>query len=265
VTPGPPRLVASDLDGTLMHGDSTVSPRTRAVLAKVQASGVPLVLVTGRPPRWMHMVAEQTGHAGLALVANGAGTYDLRTERLVRSDPIEPEDAAEVIRLVAAAVPDAVFAGEIGVAYLREEGYRSAYGDTPDTRIVPREEISSVPLLKLLVRTPSYDADALLAAAQVVVGEHLATLTHSSRDGLLEISRAGVSKASALGRVARELDVDAAEAIAFGDMPNDLPMLRWAGRSYAVRNAHPAVLAAADEVTRSNDEDGVAVVLERWF
>lgn len=265
--PGPdwPRLVASDLDGTLVRSDGTVSARSRAALARVEAAGASVVLVTGRPPRWMHMIAEQTGHRGVALVANGAGVYDLHAERLLRSRPIPPEVAAEVVARILAVVPDAAFAGETGEEFLREAAYSSPYGEDPLRRIGTRAEITALPLLKLLVRTPSHDADALLAAAVAVVTADLATLTHSSTDGLLEVSAAGVSKASGLADHAAGLGLGPADVVAFGDMPNDIPMLAWAARSWAVADAHPAARAAATAVTASNDEDGVALVLEELF
>ena len=259
-----PKLVATDLDGTLVRSDDTVSDRTRAALAAVERAGVPLVLITGRPPRWMHMIGEQTGHTGVALVANGAAEYDLHTGELLRTDPMPPDIAREVVRRVRAAVPDAVFAGETGGLFYREPDYRSQF-QTPDTRVADIDGVTANPLLKLLARTPSLDADALLAAAVAVVPPELATLTHSSRDGLLEMSAAGVSKASALARVAAEQGVDARDVVVFGDMPNDIPMLSWAGRSYVVANAHPEARAAAQHAAPSNDEDGVAQVLETWF
>jgi Cof subfamily protein (haloacid dehalogenase superfamily) len=259
-----PRLVATDLDGTLVRSDRTISDRSRAALALVEAAGVPLVLITGRPPRWMHMIAEHTGHRGVALVANGAAEYDLHTATLLRTYPMPPEAAAEVVTRIARVVPDAVFAGETGELFLREEGYRSDYV-TDDTLVVDRREIVRHPLLKLLARTPTLDADELLAAAADAVPSDLATLTHSSFGGLLEMSAAEVSKRSGIARVAAEHGVDAADVAVFGDMPNDIPMLTWAGRSYAVANAHPAAIAAAKHQAPSNDEDGVAQVLERWF
>ena len=246
-----------------MRSDGTVSDRTRAALDGLRAAGIALLLVTGRPPRWMHMIAVQTGHSGVALVANGAGVYDLTTEQLTRTDPLSPEAATEVAARITAVAPDAVLAGETGLSFYREAAYRSDYQDMPGTRIVERAAVTAQPLLKLLVRTPSHDADALLAAGREVVTEDLATLTHSSSGGLLEISAAGVSKASGLARAAASLGVTAAEVLAFGDMPNDLPMLGWAGRSYAVGNAHPEVAALATARTASNDDDGVALVLER--
>jgi len=98
-----------------------------------------------------------------------------------------------------------------------------------------------------------------------VVADELASLTHSSREGLLEISAAGVTKASTLTAVCAQHGFGPEDVVAFGDMPNDLPMLAWAGHSVAVGNAHPEVLHAVDEVTASNDDDGVAQVLERLF
>jgi hypothetical protein len=108
-------------------------------------------------------------------------------------------------------------------------------------------------------------ADVLLERARAACG-HLAEFSHSSTsDTLLEISAAGVSKATALTRLCQERGIDRTDVVAFGDMPNDLPMLAWAGHAVAVANAHPDVRAAADEVTASNDELGVALVLERLF
>jgi Cof subfamily protein (haloacid dehalogenase superfamily) len=263
--PRAPRLVASDLDGTLVRSDGTVSARSRAALARVRDAGAAIVVVTGRPPRWMHMVAEQTGHTGIALVANGAAVYDLTSEALLRTDPMLPDAAQEVIARIRTVVSDVRFAGETGGTFFREKDYRSDFGDHDQTRIVDAAGVASEPLLKLLARTSSLDADALLAAAQAVVGPDLATLTHSSTVGLLEMSAAGVSKASALARTADELGIAPADAVAFGDMPNDLPMLAWAGRSYAVANAHPTVLGAAGAVVASHDDDGVAEMLEKLF
>ena len=116
-----------------------------------------------------------------------------------------------------------------------------------------------------MLRHDRLSADALLTVARAV-GDHLAEFSHSnSADGLLEISAAGVSKATALARFCDERDIESQDVIAFGDMPNDLPMMTWAGYAVAVANAHPDVIAAADEVTASNEEAGVARVLERLF
>ena len=259
-----PRLVASDLDGTLVRSDLSVAPRTREVLARVEDAGALFVMVTGRPPRWMAPVAEQTGHRGLAVCANGAIVYDLHTERVVRDHRISGDTALEVIEALRAQVPGIAFAVEKGLdGFGRESAYVPRW-DNGEVLVAPVEELVEPGVVKLLARVEGTRSDDLLARAREVLGE-LAECTHSSGDGLVEISASGVSKASGLAVLADEWGVPAKDVIAFGDMPNDLPMLAWAGRSVAMGNAHPEVLAVADEVTASNDDDGVAQVLERFF
>jgi HAD superfamily hydrolase (TIGR01484 family) len=269
VTRPAPRLVATDLDGTLVRTDQTVSDRTRAALARVERAGAVLVLVTGRPPRWMAPVVEATGHRGIAVCANGALVYDLHTERVVRSHLLTADAAAEVVAALRRDVPGITFAVEKGPVdgvpggFGREEVYRPRW-DVAEAEVAPVEELFAGGAVKLLARHEQMGSDELLAAARASLGA-LAEATHSSSDGLLEISASGISKASGLAALAEEHGVDAADVVAFGDMPNDLPMLAWAGHAVAVANAHPEVRALADEVTASNDEDGVAQVLERLF
>ena len=260
------RLVASDLDGTLLRSDGTVSDRTRAALAAVEEAGRTLVLVTGRPPRWMPPVVEETGHTGLALCANGAVVYDLAAERVVQEHLIDPAVGAEAVAAIREALPDVVFAVErSGARGLgREEAYALGFAPRGEVLVAEVDDLLAEPVTKLLARHDDMDPDEMLARVREVVGD-LVEVTHSSTRGLMEISASGVSKAVALSRLADELGVPADEVVAFGDMPNDLPMLGWAGHAVAVANAHPEVLAAADEVTAGNDDDGVARVLERWF
>jgi hypothetical protein len=259
-----PAVIATDLDGTLLRSDGTVSDRSRRVLAAAEDAGALVVLVTGRPPRWMPPVVEQTGHRGIAVCANGALVYDLHTESVVEEHLIEPEIATEVVRALRDAVPGLAFAVERGPhGFAHEPAYKPAW-TAGDRTVGGLDEILREPMAKLLARHPDLDADTLLARAREVVGE-LATLTHSSRDGLLEMSAAGVSKASTLELLCHERGFTAADVVAFGDMPNDIPMLMWAGWGIAVATAHPDVIAVVDEVTAANDEDGVAVVLERWL
>lgn len=259
-----PHVVASDLDGTLVRSDGTVSDRTRSALARAQDAGALVVLVTGRPPRWMGDIAEQTGHRGVAVCANGALVYDLVTERVVEERPLEPAAAVAVVRALQETFPEAAFAVERGSGFRREASYAPRWPTHDEALVEAVEELLNEPVAKLLVRHSGLDADALLARARTVAG-HLAELTHSSRDGLLEISAAGVSKASTLEKVVAEHGYAAHDVVAFGDMPNDLPMLAWAGHAVALANAHPDVVVAAHEVTASNDDDGVARVLERLF
>ncbi len=258
----PPRVIATDLDGTIVRSDGTISARTRAALAAAEAAGLLVVFVTGRPPRWMSPVAAQTGHRGLAICANGALVYDLHTEHIVAERLLSPAVARELVDRIRAALPEATYAVERGGGFGHEPAYQPRWSPTDGTLVADVSTLLGEPAAKLLVRHHALDADALLARAQEVAGG-IATLTHSSSEGLLEISAAGVSKATTLATLCAERGFGAADVIAFGDMPNDLPMLAWAGRGVAVANAHRDVLAAVAEVTASNDEDGVALVLER--
>ncbi|SDL30811.1 hypothetical protein SAMN05421874_11955 [Nonomuraea maritima] len=254
-----PRLVATDLDGTALRTDGTVSPRTAAAFAKVEESGAMLVFVTGRPPRWMGAVAGAVRHHGLAICANGALIYDLHTERIVESHLITVDVLAEVVAQLRANVPELLFSVEYEAGYAHESDFPHAGLGT-----AVADSLTGRPCAKLLARHAGLGADELLAAVHAVVG-HLVTATHSSRKGLVEMSAQGVTKASALAALAGEHAIAAAHSVAFGDMPNDLPMLSWAGTSYAVANAHPDVLAVVDHVTATNDDDGVALVIEKLY
>ncbi len=260
-----PRLVASDLDGTIVRTDGTVSERTLAAIAAVERAGVPFVMVTGRPVRWMPDIAEKTGHRGVAICANGAIAYDLHTEQIVRSSLLTADSARAVAAALRQAIPGIAFAVErLDSGFAHEPSYVPRW-DSSDPRTQAHiDELLTGDVVKLLARHEDLDSDELLAAAQSAVAEG-ATLTHSNGDGLLEISAAGVSKASGLAAYAEERGIAQAAVTAFGDMPNDLPMLTWAGHGVAMANAHPEVLEAADEITASNDDHGVALVLERWF
>lgn len=262
-----PRLVATDLDGTIVRSDGTISARTLAALDAVEAAGADVVFVTGRPPRWMDKVAAVTGHHGLAICGNGAVVYDLRSERIVDTHPMDVTAARKVAALIKAAVPDVCFAVETPTGFSHEPAYPPQERDVSVVHgIAPVEELleGPVPVLKLLARHDSLAPDEFLARTRAAAGDY-AEFTHSSKIALVEVSALGVSKATTLARYAAELGTEPAQVLAFGDMPNDLPMLAWAGTAYAVANAHPAVLAATSLRAPANDADGVAVVLEELF
>jgi len=259
------KLVATDLDGTIVRTDRTISERTRVALKAVEASGRLVVFVSGRPPRWLHEIAEATDHTGMAICANGALRYDLHTEEMSAAHFIAPETTREIINRLRAVVPGLVFAVEYGPNFAHEPGYSHHLDLGTAPTIGELDDIIGRPIVKLLARHADLDADTLLAKAIAAAGD-IATFTHSTAtatNALLEISAPGVTKASGLAEFAKERGIDPSEVLAFGDMPNDLAMLGWAGHSVAVANAHPAVLAAVDEITASNDDDGVALVLER--
>jgi Cof subfamily protein (haloacid dehalogenase superfamily) len=259
------RLVATDLDGTLLRSDGTVDARTRRALADVEAAGAMLVLCTARPTRWMRPLAQETGHRGVAICANGGILWDLHSESILETFQLEPKVAREVVTRLQSAIPGGAWAVERASGFAREPTYHSRWPMPENTIVDAVDALIAEPAVKLMLRHQDLLADALVQRARAVAG-HLAEFTHSnSTDGLLEISAAGVSKAAALARFCDERGIGADQVVAFGDMPNDVPMLQWAGHSVAVANAHPDVLATANEVTATNDESGVAQVLERLF
>jgi Cof subfamily protein (haloacid dehalogenase superfamily) len=267
-----PRLVATDVDGTLLGPDDRVPPRAAAVIERLVAAGVGFVLVTGRPPRWIPPVVALLPVARLAVCANGAVLYDAADDRVLWSRTLSPATLVELAEAVGERLPGAGLAVErVGATaedssvaqFVAESGYVHAWPN-PDHAPADRPEMLARPAIKMLARAPDLSSDAMVAALAPVIG-HLADLTFSHPRGLVEMSPPGVTKATGLAEVARALGVATADVVAFGDMPNDLEMLRWAGHGVAMGNAHPALLEAADEVTASNGDDGFAVVLERWF
>ena len=258
------RLVATDLDGTLLRSDGTVSDLSRDVLAALDERGVPVVIVTARPLRWMDDLWSLVGGHGLAIVSNGAAVYDGARGEVREITGIDGEVGLRLTEAVREAVPGATFAIECVTGIRRDPDYVDRH---PVPEGSPRGSLAELwdePALKLLVQAADgADPVAFREAVVAAIGD-VATPTWSG-DHLVEVSAAGVTKAVALERLATELGHGPEDVIAFGDMPNDLPMLGWAGTSYAVANADPLVLEAADHVAPTNDEDGVARTLARLF
>lgn len=261
-----PRLVATDLDGTLLDSNGHVTDRTRAVLGALDEMGVPVVFTTGRPLRWMEDLWEEVGGHGLAIVSNGGIVYDVAGHRISHSRTIPREVLLRVGELIRDGVAGTAFALESTVGFAREADFfpRLAASRMPGTPVGRLEEIADDAVVKLLARHESLEAEPFWHAVEALVGD-LVTTTWSSMGPLVEISAAGVTKASTLEMVTADLGVAAAEVVAFGDMPNDLPLLGWAGRSYAMSNAHPSVIECAAHLAPSNDEDGVAQTLADLF
>jgi HAD superfamily hydrolase (TIGR01484 family) len=257
----PPRLILVDLDGTLVGKDHKVSPRNAAALERATAAGTRVVVATGRPVRLLAPIRESLGHS-IALCYNGAIVLDLATDQVIDAHLLDGrvfQRAVEKVRetglefiVAVEGMPDVGIRGEIGF----REGYAMPRGTL--------EEICDGDVVKGLVRAmgdqfvPAWDAFSTGFRDEIEV-------TRSGIEGLIEISRAGVSKGGVIDELARGWAIDPSDAIAFGDMPNDLEMFRWAGRSVAMGNAEPEVKLAATEVGDHHDEDAVAQVLERWF
>ncbi len=263
------RLIATDLDGTLLRDDKSVSERTVAALAAAERAGIEVFFVTGRPARWMDVVSAHVHGHGLAICANGAAVVDLHSGgTFLEVRPLERPVALDVVQALRAAAPGTSFAVELTTGIHYEPEYPPFFLD-PGATVATAEKLlfeetpgAAAPVLKLLAQHPELDPDAFLATAREAAG-HLASFTRSSPTALIEISGLGVSKASTLAHCCAERGITPAEVAAFGDMPNDIEMLSWAGRSFAMGNAHPDVIAAASGRTTGNNEDGVAVVIER--
>ena len=269
-----PRLIATDLDGTLLRDDKSVSPRTVAALAAAEKAGIEVFFVTGRPARWMDVVSAHVHGHGLAICGNGAAVVDLHggpgRHRFVKVRELPRENALDAVRLLRQAAPGTVYAVEQTYGFHQEPAYPKLHMEVPDD-LLPAEEIlapggraAAEPVLKILAFHPELDPDAFLTLARLALGDR-ANVTRSSPSALLEISGPDVSKASTLALCCAERGISHEEVVAFGDMPNDVEMLTWAGRSYAMGNAHPDVVAAASRRTVANNDDGVAVVIERML
>jgi Cof subfamily protein (haloacid dehalogenase superfamily) len=259
-----PRLVATDLDGTLLDSAGRVSARTRAVLDELDADGVPVVFTTGRPVRWMEELWDAVGGHGLAICSNGAVVYDVARREVREHRPVARQVGLALAEAVRAAVPGTTFAIEHTEGWASEDAFPTHPDDLAERTRGAWEDIFRDDVVKVLAVHRDLDPEDFWEQVARAVGDAAVT-TWSSSFALVEISAAGVTKASTLESLAAEMGVGPADVVAFGDMPNDLPMLEWAGTSYAMANAHRSVLDLADHRAPSNDDDGVATVLAELF
>jgi hypothetical protein len=261
-----PRLVALDLDGTVLRSDRTVSARTHDALGAARRTGVEIVLATARSPRGTIPIAEELAARGLAICANGATVFDLDRHLIVRHRPLTPETAHRLVRELRTAVPGIVFGWELELRFGSEPAYealrQSAWWPRPADAYDPVDPLAwEAPMTKLIGRAPGADLHEVLETARSIAGEEaVATL---AGEAFVELLAPGVGKEEALAAIAFERGVAREEVVAFGDHVTDAGMLAWAGLGVAVANAHPLARASADELAPSNDEDGVAQVLER--
>ena len=260
-----PKLIATDMDGTLLRSDDTVSEATLAELERWRDDGVPVVLATGRPPRWMLKVRELLRH-GTAVCCNGAVLLDLAAFEVLHEEPLSPEILQEVTAELRRHQPGTWFAVEYGLEFRHEPVYKPRWDvDAPGVEVATLDEMVTAPVAKLLARHEDLPRDEFLALVESVVGDQ-ATVTHSSSDALAEISAVGVTKATGIARVAAEHGVGPEDVVVFGDMPNDIAAFEWVraagGRAVAMAHAHPDLMAVATDVTGTNDDDGVAAFLQ---
>jgi Cof subfamily protein (haloacid dehalogenase superfamily) len=259
-----PRLIASDMDGTLLRWDDTVSDATVAELERWRTDGVPVVLATGRPPRWMQRIREVLRY-GTAVCCNGAVLLDLETFEVLDEVALQPEILQSVTAELRRRQPDTWFAVEYGLEFRHEPIYQPRWDlDAPGVAEATLEELVAEPVAKLLARHEELARDEFVALVEEVIGDR-ATVTNSSSDALAEISAVGVTKASGLAKVAARHGVGPEDVVVFGDMPNDIAAFEWVraagGRAVAMAHAHPDLMAVATDVTGTNEDDGVAAFL----
>ncbi|CAN2224541.1 Cof Predicted hydrolases of the HAD superfamily [Candidatus Nanopelagicaceae bacterium] len=260
-----PKLIASDLDGTIVSHDGAISQRTIDAFLKAHELGVKIFFVTGRPPRWMAEIRDAFGIGG-AICANGAMLYDLLND-IVLEEWLIPLDAQiETVKRLRVAIPNVSFAIESHEYYQREKAYIPRWDVGLDNVGVETiEAVLNQPALKMLARCSQQEltSDQMLDIALTELKD-LVTVTHSAaNDSLLEISGLGVSKGMTLAKIAARLDIDAADCVSFGDNPNDFSMLGWCGRSFAMADGHPDGPRYAKAVAARCVDDGVAIEIER--
>ena len=260
-----PKLIASDLDGTIVAHYGSITERTIKAFTKARSMGVEIYFVTGRPPRWMPEIKDAFGF-GNAICGNGAMLYDLLNDKVIEEWLVPVDAQFETVRRLRKAIPPISFAIESHNYFHREKKYVPRWDVGLDN--VGVEEIESVitsPALKILARCSDqeFSSDEMLAIAKREL-DGVVTVTHSNpTDSLLEISALGVSKGATLAKMAARHGFDADDCVSFGDNPNDFSMLEWCGRSYAMSDGHPEGPQHAKGVAGACEEDGVAIIIEQ--
>jgi len=265
VTGKRPKLIGTDLDGTIVANYGFISERTKIAFTQAYKAGIHIYFVTGRPIRWMVEIKKNFDY-GMGICANGALLYDFLNERTLEEWPFLVADQLEAVKRLREAIPPISFALEVGEQFHREHRYSPKWDVGKDVAGVEKiEEIITTPSLKMLAKCSDgeFTSDQMLEIATKELSG-IATVTHSnSTDSLLEISADGVSKGATLARMAGRLGLSADDCVTFGDNPNDFSMLSWAGRSWAMADGHPDLLKYAKFQTDAHQEDGVAKVIEQ--
>jgi Cof subfamily protein (haloacid dehalogenase superfamily) len=266
-----PKLVATDLDGTLLNAAGEVSPRTRAALEACWDAGIAVVGVTGRGPRLLDSVRAALDARGIAVLAQGGFVVDLERDEVLRTVGLPRNQAQAVIERIEDVAGDLIVAVEEAAEQAEVHGpLRVQHGfDWPypePAHLLPRHEVLPAgAVLKVFLRSSTLGQDELLARARSVVDPAAAEVTHAGL-GFIEVLPPGITKATGLAIALERYGVDFGDVLVFGDMPNDLPMIaavaEAGGRAVAVANAHPEVRAATTALTSGHDVDGVARYLE---
>ena len=260
-----PKLIASDLDGTIVAHYGSITQRTIDAFRKAHSLGVEIYFVTGRPPRWMPEIKEAFG-IGNAICGNGAMLYDLHNDKVLEQWLIQPVEMQKAVDILRKTIPNVSFAVESNDHFHREKAYIPRWDiGMDDIGVDTIDSVTNRHALKLLVRLSQQEisADEMLALA-IPALQGIVNVTHSANnDSLLEVSALGVSKGETLAMMAARIGITAEESVAFGDNPNDFSMLQWCGRSYAMADGHPEGPLHAKGVAGPCEEEGVAIIIEQ--
>ena len=260
-----PKLIATDLDGTIVSHKGVITQRTIDAFTKAKDLGVHVFFVTGRPPRWMGEIREAFGF-GAAICCNGAMLYDLMNDAVLEEWMISVDEQFEVVRRMRIAMPEMSFAVESNDHYHREIAYIPKWDVGLDNVGVNKiEDAISRPALKVLGRCSNHEftSDEMVEVARREL-QDLVTVTHSAaNDSLIEISALNISKGTTLAMMADRLGLSADDVVTFGDNPNDFSMLEWCGRSFAMADGHPDGAKYAKGIAGPCEEDGVAIIIEQ--
>jgi 5-amino-6-(5-phospho-D-ribitylamino)uracil phosphatase len=256
-----PRLVALDVDGTVVDRDGMLPAAMADALGRVVAAGVPVVLATGRAWHSTRELVEELGlPPGMTVCSNGAVIVSYPPQEIVQAVTFDPR---EVIDRVESFAPGTLIAvEEIGRGYRLNDHFPE--GDlTGELVVQSAEELGAEPVTRVILRDPRRSMDDFVALAQHLGLQGVTYFVGWS--AWLDIAPEGVNKATALAQVAADLGVKAEDVLAAGDGRNDIEMLQWAGRGIAIAEAPPEVQAAADEVSPPFSEGGLVPELLRWF
>ncbi|MGJ3507100.1 HAD hydrolase family protein [Enemella sp. A6] len=278
----PVRMIASDLDGTFLDPTGAVSPLNREAVRAAAEAGLHVVFATGRPPSWLSVLEELDLAHTVVVASNGALLYDIATRQVLQQHAMSNEVVLDLAERLRAALPGVVFGIQQNDRFGHEPGYfegvsLTSVPDSVDRATVSRflsglvegelsELVTAGEFVKVLVKHPTATAAEMAEVVeQVAGGEVTATYSMGGATGLLELSAPGISKATTLATYAESLGIDSAEVAAFGDMPNDLAMLHWAGRPHLMADHDPTMTELGFPVIGSNADDAVGRTILSWL
>ncbi len=255
-----PRLVALDVDGTLVDHENTMSPAVHQAVNELRDSGVEVVISTGRAVPGVLNCADKLGFEGYAIASNGALVISYRPVEILHSVTF---DASEAVRRIVERIPEALVAvEEIGVGYRVSAPFPS--GEINGTITVQEiDDLVAEPVTRVVIRAPERSVDEFHRLAEELGLED--TNYYVGYTAWLDIAPPGVSKASGLQALCDRLGVEAADVLAVGDGNNDVEMLKWAGRGVAMGQGPDSLKAVADAVTDPVEADGLATELQRYL